>query len=305
MYRPLLSICIPTFNRQYYLENLLVRLRDEAVDDTIQIVVSDNCSNDNTEELCRRFRATLPLKYVRQNTNTGRQNLVNVFQYADGIYGALIGDDDAFRPGWVRYLCTLLENHSPDIVLSDRIVCDQNLNPISLEVCGPVTSSPKIYWGGDRNSVLKYFNETHTACGFGFISNMVAKKSLWLNVKDTNTTYQNDFPHTIKIIDIFYRQCGRLLRVPLGTVLARTANERFEPTGTPSEIEFGKRNQHIQGFLEVADMYFSNDEEMRKAFLRPIYLILSPSFISEYLRCANAANKLPQAELVLRRLGLN
>lgn len=54
--QPLLSICIPTFNRCDILNDTLKSIiNDEAFDDDIEIVISDNFSSDSTEYVCKKY----------------------------------------------------------------------------------------------------------------------------------------------------------------------------------------------------------------------------------------------------------
>lgn len=69
---PLLSICIPTYNRSRYLQVSLAALieQSESFHSDIEIVVSDNASTDNTEESMNTFRTQFSnLKYVRNTEN--------------------------------------------------------------------------------------------------------------------------------------------------------------------------------------------------------------------------------------------
>lgn len=50
--KPYLSICIPTYNRSEVLKESLMQLLKYEGDD-IEVVISDNCSPDNTEEVVR------------------------------------------------------------------------------------------------------------------------------------------------------------------------------------------------------------------------------------------------------------
>ena len=57
---PLLSICIPTYNRRDFLETCLRSVVEELErhpDTSIEVVVSDNASTDGTRELCAAFAA--------------------------------------------------------------------------------------------------------------------------------------------------------------------------------------------------------------------------------------------------------
>lgn len=52
--QPLLSICIPTYNRASYLEGAILNIiTDNAFGDEVEIIISDNASTDNTEEIAK------------------------------------------------------------------------------------------------------------------------------------------------------------------------------------------------------------------------------------------------------------
>ena len=47
-----LSICIPTYNRSYYLDNLLsIKLAKKETNLSLEICISDNCSTKEIEPL--------------------------------------------------------------------------------------------------------------------------------------------------------------------------------------------------------------------------------------------------------------
>jgi abequosyltransferase len=63
MKKPLLSICIPTYNREKYLKSAIESVlsqADEKNRNLIEICISDNCSKDNTEKLVKTFAKTAP-----------------------------------------------------------------------------------------------------------------------------------------------------------------------------------------------------------------------------------------------------
>ena len=54
--QPLLSICIPTYNRAEYLVGALENIiSDPAFDERVEIVISDNASTDDTENVVGYF----------------------------------------------------------------------------------------------------------------------------------------------------------------------------------------------------------------------------------------------------------
>ncbi|MDD2524542.1 MAG: glycosyltransferase, partial [Endomicrobiaceae bacterium] len=56
MNNPLLSICIPTYNRADYLNQSIQSIvNSDGFGDKVEIVISDNCSTDNTEITCLQW----------------------------------------------------------------------------------------------------------------------------------------------------------------------------------------------------------------------------------------------------------
>ena len=92
--RPLVTIGISTYNRAGgYLRDAL----QSAVHQTypaLEIVVSDNCSTDDTEAVVRSF-ADPRIRYIRQAVNIGANNNFNFcIRQARGVYFLLLHDDD-------------------------------------------------------------------------------------------------------------------------------------------------------------------------------------------------------------------
>lgn len=92
-----LSICIPTFNRCRYLENLLseVSASISKLGFNYEILIGDNCSSDETYSICERFCSDLNLKYIRRDSNIGASaNLKDLYHRASGEYLMYLADDD-------------------------------------------------------------------------------------------------------------------------------------------------------------------------------------------------------------------
>lgn len=103
---PDLSIAIPTFNRASYLLEALSAIQDDAdgLADSIEIVISDNASKDNTEEVARAFEK-LNVRYDRNVRNLGAiENVFLVCKHCTGKYILLLSDDDLICPGSISRL---------------------------------------------------------------------------------------------------------------------------------------------------------------------------------------------------------
>ena len=72
--RKLLTIAIPTFNRDIYLEKLLFNLHKEilTITDQLSIIVSNNASTDNTNTVLRKYQLLIPnIIIINNNENLG------------------------------------------------------------------------------------------------------------------------------------------------------------------------------------------------------------------------------------------
>lgn len=117
--RPLLSICISTYNRGKWLakslENLF-RLLPE-LNSAIEILVCDNTSTDNTPEVVQPYLTRADFRYHRNEVNVGMLgNLRVTSELATGQYIWILGDDDLIKPGCVDRIVSLLKAN-PDLAL--------------------------------------------------------------------------------------------------------------------------------------------------------------------------------------------
>jgi glycosyltransferase involved in cell wall biosynthesis len=104
-----LSICIPTFNRQYFLKYTL----DKTIADfpKSKIIVSDNCSTDGTAAM------DFPGRYIRQPTNIGAfPNMRAALLASHTTYCAFLGDDDYLVREEVEKGIAFMDEH-PEVLV--------------------------------------------------------------------------------------------------------------------------------------------------------------------------------------------
>jgi glycosyltransferase involved in cell wall biosynthesis len=109
--RPLLTIAIPTFNRAKCLRESLSTLFDQLlVQPTVELLVSDNASSDETRAVIEEFKKRgLKLRYLRNKINIGPDaNFLQCFEQASGKYMWLLGDDDIVLSGALNKILPLL-----------------------------------------------------------------------------------------------------------------------------------------------------------------------------------------------------
>lgn len=98
---PLISICIPTYNRADVLNESLKRIVSNIdFDDSVELVISDNCSTDNTQEVVERYTKLYSnVKYFRNEINIYDKNFWLALSRGTGEYKKLQNDNLAFKNG--------------------------------------------------------------------------------------------------------------------------------------------------------------------------------------------------------------
>ncbi len=113
--RPLLSVCISTYNRAKWLSLSLPVLIGEAAQwrEQIEVFVCDNTSTDNSHDVVAPYVAQGLVRYHRNPKNLGMLgNLRSTAQEARGQYIWILGDDDIVKPGSVGRVVQALQQHS-------------------------------------------------------------------------------------------------------------------------------------------------------------------------------------------------
>lgn len=140
---PLVTIGIPTYNRaDGYLRHALQSALDQSYGN-LEIIVSDNCSDDHTSEVVNAFSDNR-IKYKRHETNIGANNNFNYCaEHANGRYFLLLHDDDLIDHDFVQ-TCIEKSQHNPEVGIirtGTRIIDDQGQTVTQYEN-GVVGKSP-------------------------------------------------------------------------------------------------------------------------------------------------------------------
>lgn len=170
----LLSICIPTFNRAFYLHKCLQSITSQLNEDVasqIEIVVIDNSSTDNTEGTVSAFiKRGYTIEYIKNESNIGLDgNITKAFTVAKGKYVQVLGDDDYWISDKIASLLKLLSTSEVGIIYLNPISFkDDNSLPI---VKG--NSTNKYFYFKDSNDFLERLGIMTT-----FTSSNVVNKNL-------------------------------------------------------------------------------------------------------------------------------
>ena len=186
-----LSICIPTFNRREKVlaqTDRIVKTGILAENQQVELVISDNNSDDNTyEDLLILYGKEPCITIYRQEKNLGIVgNLHFLFNIAKGSYIWFLSDDDPVNTSSINDVLSLITN-SPCKFYLLNFVTDQ---------------SPKAYWNISED-YLSLFNE-ETWGGFGLLSVQVINKAAFTDFYNSNINYNLCQPVAISLYGLFY-----------------------------------------------------------------------------------------------------
>lgn len=113
--KPLVSVIVPTYNQEQYIISTLQSINNQLTDFYFEVLVGDDCSTDNTGELCKQFSMSNPhvqFVYVRNEKNLGLMgNWKAILLIAKGKYLAVCeGDDYWTDTAKLQKQVTVLEN---------------------------------------------------------------------------------------------------------------------------------------------------------------------------------------------------
>lgn len=120
MDKPILSICVPTYNRQNKLKSLIESIKFEN-DQKIELVIVDDGSEDGTADYCRNLKCNFKLVLTVQK-NQGRSSaLYNSIKKAQGKFIIIMDSDDRFLVGALNKVINSLLKY--ERTLSEDRVC--------------------------------------------------------------------------------------------------------------------------------------------------------------------------------------
>jgi glycosyltransferase involved in cell wall biosynthesis len=126
MDKPLVSVCIPSYNaRDYIGETVASVLRQDYA--PLEIVVQDDCSTDGTWEALQAMAAGMPqLAIARNNRNLGiGRNSTALLGRAQGKYVMILSNDDLLEPGFLHATVPILERGEAEVVTTSFSIMTQ------------------------------------------------------------------------------------------------------------------------------------------------------------------------------------
>lgn len=285
---PLISICIPTFNRALCLDtcikSIISQFTDLDVKENIEIVVSDNASEDTTKVLMETYTSKYPehIRYHRHAQNIGfDRNLLHVVDMAAGEYCLTFGDDDAFIEGCFNELIQKIKKYrSPYFMLN----CWGYDNALQHQI----HNKPNRHLSSDTHfPTLSDFVKTldtyiDIVGNFGGMSVQLFSKSYWIHSVNKEQYIGSQTIHLFVLLSAFKDAPFTLLFSPM--VKTRNDNMRWD---TYPGLETHKKRalMTINTAMWISNLYDLklDRKKVHSALIRRAYIISCKEQIKKIL----------------------
>lgn len=187
-----LSVCIPTYNGVENLKyniNKLIKMQQEY---NFEICVSDNASDDGTQEFMNAAASEYEfIKYHRNKENLGfAYNFDYVLNMATGEYRWLLGDDDEIVEENLGKVIQALKENRPDICVVNGYDWKGEKRILNI--------SSRMY--SNYNLVMSELGEE-----MSWISSLIIYEKV-LNAISIKNVQNNALPHLIEIFRFIYNK---------------------------------------------------------------------------------------------------
>ena len=321
--KPLLSICIPTYNRSQYLRKALVSIAScEGLNySEIEICVSDNNSTDATTDVVKEFSEDLRIKYFCQEKNLGfGMNFIKVVSMATGEFVWMIGDDDLLMTDSISKVVKMIESNNEVDFFYVNAFTTFNEDILNKEIYyrSEMEKSLELFSKVKKSKILPFYkliNPKYSHDLLGGIYLSVFRRNKWNKevgqlgayeffVEDHFVNLQNTFPHLIVFAAAFSESKAYYSAVPhiLSYGAARNwaplypivrslrlieALDVYRANGLPICNYLNFKNKLLKYFF--LDLYFINKLPKHQALELPttkkmIGYFCYPNFFMSFLR---------------------
>lgn len=253
-----LSLCIPTYNRASYLRNSLETIvaQDEFKAGKVEIVISDNASTDNTEEIGKEYaKRYANVLYFRNEKNIVNDNFPLALSRANGILRRLCNDTLCFREGSLRHMCDVVTRYEE--------------------------TKPYLYWMGvDRLETFEEYNFRDGIRKVSYWMTSIGSFSIW----DTECQGIETDTAGAELMLWQVRKALELAAVKDHIVLVNE-DLSYTPKVRGRDVSYGLYHVFYDNYFQLLEPYFQNGRlttEDRESLERDLFLNFFPAWCARW-----------------------
>lgn len=130
-----ISVIIPTYNEEKYLENCIKHIIDQTLsfEENIQLILVDDNSKDNSHKIAKKYEKKYPNNIItaitEKNSGSGGRPRNIGIDLATGKYLMFSDADDYFELNAFEIMYNAIEERKADFVISNWNYADENGTP--------------------------------------------------------------------------------------------------------------------------------------------------------------------------------
>ncbi len=276
---PLLSICIPTYKRSKYLIETIKSIveSDGFNENDVEIVISDNCSTDDTSEIIKEWTDKYKnIRYFKRSVPTefADRNFIEALSLGSGEYLKLNNDIVGFKQDTLKIILSKIKENidTKEPVFFHSLIHNQiskNLNKL-FKLKEPLKEF-------HFNNIDDFINTISTASTW--IANFGCWKEHFESIGNKDKFLYNQFMQVDWTLDI-------LNKYKRATVYIKNF---YNPFRIKKEGTVDAFNVHGKKYLEIYEYYLNNgliskksyEKEKRKVLIKVLIPMLALNLTSK------------------------
>ncbi len=256
----LLSICIPTYNRANRLEHALKSVISNTFNN-IEVIVSDNSSNNNTSEIVEKFKDTR-IRYNKNETNIGANfNIIHTVEIARGDYILFLSDEDLINKNGLLVILNVIKSCKNAMVIFASIF-DNPTDSYYLKI-------EKNMIVRSRKDRIKYFLFEHAYFSGICIKRNAIKLDKILEYQNNNPDFT--YPHQHMVLQAMLKGACVLIS-DIIVIKGPDAGSNFyvQTKDKINDLYYSPymRMRLIQHYINLIDINDKNDRFRRCAYIK-------------------------------------
>lgn len=252
----------------------------------IEVIVSDNASEDNSREVVEKFSQVFTLKYSVNETNLGPvKNIIKcACELATGEFVWVLGSHNLLTPGSIDYLIRTLDKYRHLNILYSNFNCAKYPEHWPEKANGGFTGEIQYLANPETGDREIYHWYELVKPGSALCTQLYAhiiKRKIWVEywknktLGEPYTDARTTYPHSAMIAETVFNQPSYYIGKPLITIFngAHTWGDLFTSTkiffaGLTELIDYYRKNGLNKNQLKDAKHWF---EQMANTLTKQLY----------------------------------